>query len=286
VSKFASPKGIKILKKQLLIAVSGLALVILLFLFGKTSEPPKPVAQAADSHNHSFDIEDFIKEKKASLSATALAKMDSLEKRGSGTEKLLSLANFWKDSTKFYEPALFYQAEAAKLDNSEKNLNFAAQLFLEWLRVEKDEAKLEWETAQAIDLFQRAIKIDPQNDDLRIGLGSCYIYGYSQSSDPQQTLKGIQEILTVARKDSNNMKAQLMLGVGGMVSGQYDKAIARFNRVVKEQPTNLEAIAYLADAYAAAGKRAEAINWYTISKRLANNPHYSEEVDKRIKSLQ
>ena len=82
------------------------------------------------------------------------------------------------------------------------------------------------------------------------------------------------------------MKAQLMLGVGGLVSGQYDKAIVRFNKVIEKEPANLEAVAYLADAYAASGNKEEAIKWYTISKRLANNPHYSEEVDKRIKSLQ
>ena len=101
----------------------------------------------------------------------------------------------------------------------------------------------------------------------------------------EETMKGIQQLLSVARKDSNNMKAQLMLGVGGYISGQYDKAVERLLKVVKAQPDNLEAIAFLADAYAAKGNRDEAIKWYQISKRLANDPHYSKEVDERIKSL-
>ncbi|MEY2917206.1 MAG: hypothetical protein RIS73_920, partial [Bacteroidota bacterium] len=45
-------------------------------------------------------------------------------------------------------------------------------------------------------------------------------------------------------------------------------------------------IAFLADAYAAKGDKKEAIKWYTISKRLVNDPHYSQEVDERIKGLQ
>ena len=98
-------------------------------------------------------------------------------------------------------------------------------------------------------------------------------------------MKGIQQLLSVVRKDSNNMKAQMMLGVGGYVSGQYDKAIERLKKVVIAQPENLEAIAFLADAYAAKGDKAEAIKWYLISKRLVNNPHYSQEVDERIKTL-
>lgn len=57
-------------------------------------------------------------------------------------------------------------------------------------------------------------------------------------------MKGIQQILGVVRKDSNNMKAQMMLGVGGYVSGQYDKAIERLQKVVIAQPDNTEAIAF------------------------------------------
>jgi cytochrome c-type biogenesis protein CcmH/NrfG len=98
-------------------------------------------------------------------------------------------------------------------------------------------------------------------------------------------MKGIQQLLAVVRKDSTNMKAQMMLGVGGFVSGQYDKAIERLEKVVTAQPKNIEAIAFLADTYAANGNKQEAIKWYLISKRLVNDSHYSQEVDERVKQL-
>ena len=72
---------------------------------------------------------------------------------------------------------------------------------------------------------------------------------------------------------------------GGYVSGQYDKAIERLQKVIKAQPDNVEAVAFLADTYAAKGDKAEAIKWYTVSKRLVNDSHYSQEVDERIKTL-
>ena len=171
------------------------------------------------------------------------------------------------------------------MDKSEKNLTFAAQLILENLRAEQDEAKLNWKTAQAIALFEKAIELNPNNDDLKVGLGSCYILGKGRVGGPEETMKGIQQLLSVVRKDSNNMKAQMMLGVGGYVSGQYDKAVERLQKVIKAQPDNVEAVAFLADTYAAKGDKAEAIKWYTISKRLVNDPHYSQEVDERIKTL-
>ena len=281
------------MKNPYLLAGAGLLAVVLLFTLGRTTDTQKPViVPQAASNTKTFDVQQFISDAKAKLTpsqALYITKLENGISRGDVPAQQViaydGLANFWKDSIRSFEPYLFYLGEASKLDNSEKKLTFAAQLFLEGLRGEQDEAKLHWETSQAIDLFERAIKLDPENDDLRIGLGSCYVYGKGRSGNPQETMKGIQELLAVARKDSNNMKAQTVLGVGGLVSGQFDKALERFQRVVKNQPNNLEAIAYLADTYAAKGNKEEAIRWYNISKRLANNPHYTEEVDKRINSL-
>jgi tetratricopeptide (TPR) repeat protein len=264
-----------------------------MFFFGRTTEPKKPVvAGVAAQEAKMFDVQQFISKAKASLTPSQsiyLSKLENGISRGDVPAQQVTafqgLAAFWKDSMRMFEPYAFYISEAAKLDNSEKNLTFAAQLFLENLRGESDEAKLNWDTTEAIGLFEKAIQLNPANDDLRIGLGSCYVYGKGRSGDPQATMKGIQELLSVVRKDSTNMKAQMVLGIGGYVSGQYDKAIDRLKKVIDNQPTNMEAIAFLADTYAAKGDKAEAIKWYTISKKLANNPHYTEEVDRRINQL-
>ena len=239
-----------------------------------------------------FDVLQFIALEKAKLSTSQTLTVSKLETDLISSSDLPdqikaneALAAFWKDSAKSFEPYAFYISEGSKLDNSEKNLTFAARIFLDNLRAEKDLSKLNWETTKAIDLYERALKLNPENDDIKIGLGSCYIYGKGRSGDPQETMQGIQQLLSVVRKDSNNLKAQMMLGVGGLVSGQFDKSIERLNKVVTQQPQNGEAIAYLADAYAGKGDKANAVKWYNISKRLINNPHYAEEVDARIKSL-
>lgn len=282
------------MKKQLITVAAGIILVVVLFVFGKTTREPTQSLQEKDTvHGEkSFDIETFITDFKKSISpsrAVTLSKMENGISRGDVVSQQIkayqSLAAYWKDSLNSFEPYAYYISAAAKLDNSEKNLTFAARLFLDNLRSEADEIKLKWETEQAISLFEGALKINPENDDLRIGLGSCYIYGKGRSGNAQETMQGIQELLKVVRKDSTNMKAQMVLGVGGMVSGQYEKALERFKKVVEAEPGNVEAVAFLADAYAAKGEKEEAIKWYTVSKRLVNNPHYSEEVDQRIKTL-
>lgn len=238
----------------------------------------------------SFDIENFISKEKNNLSISQLNFLskieDSLTSSSNKINTYKSLAAFWKDSIHLFEPFAYYTEAASKLDNSEKSLTFAAQIFLEGLRGEDDLAKVDWESGEAISLYEKALTLNPENDDLKIELASCYIYGKGRSGDPQETMKGIQQLLSVVRKDSTNMKAQMVLGVGGYVSGQYDKAIARLNKVVTAQPDNFEATAFLADTYAAQGNKVEAIKWYNVSKRLSNNPDYNNEVDKRIKTLQ
>ncbi len=282
------------MKKQLILAGVGVILISLLFFFGRTTSNKKEDASAQVNNipQKTFDVLQFIAQEKAKLSPDRIVLLSNIENsisRGDVLSQQIkaneALANFWKDSVKLYEPYGFYTSLASKLVNSEKNLTFAARIFLDNLRGEKDEAKLAWKTNEAIDLFERAIKLNPNNDDLRIGLGSAYIYGKGRSGNPAETMQGILELVNVVKKDSTNMKAQLMVGVGGLVSGQFDKAIVRLQKVVTAQPQNAEAVAYLADAYAGKGNKAEAIKWYIVSKRLINNPHYTEEVDARIKTL-
>lgn len=281
------------MKKQLILAISGLTLVSLVFFFGRTTATKiKPIVSVQSSPVKEFSIQNLIEEKKKQLNPSQILFLTKLENsviRGNVTEQQIKantqLAGFWKDSIRSFEPYVYYLSEAAKLDKSEKNLTFAAQLILSNLRSEPDEAKLNWKTEQAIALFEKALEMNPASDDLKIGLASCYIFGKGRTGKPEETMKGIQQLLSVVQKDSNNMKAQMMLGVGGYVSGQYDKAIERLLKVVNRQPDNFEAIAYLADTYAAKGNNKEAVKWYLISKRLTNDPHYIQEVDERINSL-
>ena len=138
---------------------------------------------------------------------------------------------------------------------------------------------------EAKELFEKALQINPGNDSAKIGLGGSYIFGGS-AENPQEIMQGIQQILEVARKDSNNMYAQFMLGLGGIESKQFEKAIERLNRVVRNQPQNLEAIITLAEAYDQNGNKANAIQWYEAAKKIIGNDEMNKEIDQRIKALQ
>ena len=280
------------MKKQILLAAGALLITTLLFLFGKTSLPVDHSMNAKpEMAVQKFDIEQFINESKQKFSPAQTLQYNKLENvvRGDvqtqATESYLAMAKFWRDTIKVFEPYAYYTSRAAKLENSEKSLNFAGQLFLNGIRSETDPSKINWQTTQAVELFEKALAIDPNNTEAKIGLGSAYIFGNANSANPTEAMKGIQQLLAVVREDSTNMRAQLMLGIGGMVSGQTPNAIKRLEKVVAAEPNNIEAIAFLADAHASAGNKEEAIKWYEASKNLIKDPHYVEEVNNRIKQL-
>ncbi len=276
---------------RIFLAAGGLILLFVLLWFGKTTTTKVDIAPAEQAIPV-FNIQASISKAKLQLTPSQLVFVSKLENdisRGDvkiqAEKQFTQLSNFWKDSVGSFIPYAYYLSEAAKLDNSEKNLTFAARLILENMRREDSTAIKSWEAETAASLFEKALKLDPDNNDLKVGLGSCYVYGQGMIGDPQQTMKGIQQLLEVVRKDSNNMKAQMVLGIGSVISRQFDKAIERLKKVVTFDPRNLEAVSWLADAYAGAGDKQNATKWYEQSKHLVNNPAFSKEIDERIKAL-
>ncbi|MEO9021018.1 MAG: tetratricopeptide repeat protein [Ginsengibacter sp.] len=280
------------MKKRIILASAGILLVLGLFIFGKTTTVKKATPMAADMAAPKFNIKDTLAFEKGKLSPVQLVYVTNIENnisrgdvKNQSENQYTNLANFWKDSVASFIPYVYYLSEAAKLDNSEKKLTFAAQLIFENMRREANPGLKIWEAQTAASLYEQALKLNPDNDDLKIGLGSCYVYGEGMIGNAEQTMKGIQELLQVANKDSNNMQAQLVLGIGGVISNQYGKAIERLSKVVSFDPHNLEAVSWLADAYAATGDKQNATKWYEQSKHLVNNPAFSKEIDERIKQM-
>jgi tetratricopeptide (TPR) repeat protein len=279
-------------KQQMILVGGGLLLLILLFFFGNTTPPKKETPAIAQNTPHAvktIETEKLLTHAKERLTPQQIEKVTSLEnsvKRGDVKNQQLSvykqLASFWGDTVKLFEPYAYYTAQAAKLENSEKSLTFAAHLFLNNLKTESDPPMQNWLATNAKDLFQQALEINPANDSSKVGLGACYIFG-NISDNPMEGIAGIREVV---QRDPNNMFGQMILGLGGIRSGQYDKAIERFKIIADKEPDNLEAILNLAETYDRKGDKENARKYYKIVKGKIPNPEAQKELDDRIKALQ
>jgi tetratricopeptide (TPR) repeat protein len=281
-------------KQQVIVVISGIVILVIFYFFGNTTPPHKKPEQSATTQTagQSIDFKTILDAEKAKLSPSKLSSVNRLENaviRGDVKNQQIAadrqLAEFWKDSAENgFLAYAYYTSEAAKLENSEKSLTFAAQLFLNNLRGQDNPALKNWMSTESRELFERAEVLNPDNDSTRIGLGATYIFG-STGENPADVMKGIQTILEVTRRDSLNMYAQLMLGLGGMESGQYDKAIGRLLKVVHFDPGNLEAILSLGEAYEKTGNNASAKLWYMAAKKTTTNQELIDAIDERLKSL-
>ena len=267
----------------------GVLLVAGLYRFGRTTSFKNEIKKSAPiTSQNELTTDSILFRARNFLTPQQITWMNDLEQsviRGDVKSQKLDvfhqLAHFWKDSARIFEPYAWYEAEAARLENSEKSLTFAAHLLLENLRNEPDERLRKWKALQAKDLFERSLRINDQNDSTTVGLGACYIFG-NIADNP---MEGIQKLRQVVEKDSTNIFGQLVLGHASIISEQYDKAIDRFGKVLVLQPGNLEAILMTAEVYERKADRNNAIKWYTDALPFASNPELKVALEKRIEEL-
>lgn len=272
----------------------GIAILLVLGLYAATQKqlfgernraiPPSGVTAASPE----ISIDSILFHAKENLTGEQVTRLNGLENsisRGDVVSQKLhvyhQLANFWKDTARAFAPFAWYTAEAARLENSEKSLTFAARLFLEGLKNEENPQLKQWEAVQAKDLFERSLKINPANDSSKVNLGAVYLYGGLASP-----MEGISLIREVVERDSANIHAQITLGEASMVSGQLDKAIERFKTVNRLQPDNLEAIFRVAELYEQMHNKEAAVEWYKKSIPFIKIPGLKQEVEKRISQLE
>ena len=265
-------------------------MLIALLVWGKTVNPAKQITSPVAKETpvaESLDFNTVLNSGKKKLSPqqnSTLNKLETALKSAASQSKIdvyKRLATFWKDTGMLYEPYLFYTAEAAKLENSEKSLTFAAQQFINSLLEVADPAIQNWLATNAKVLFDKALAINPNNDSSKIGLGACYILG-NISNNP---MEGILPVKEIATKTPDNLFAQLILGLGGKKSGQFDKAIERFLIISNKEPNNVVIVLQLAECYEIKRDKENAKVWYKKAMALVDNVEIKKEIEKRISEL-
>lgn len=188
------------------------------------------------------------------------------------------LAKQW-DEVNQPAPAAFYYLELARKNNSFDDWLNAGTRFNDAYRFTQDSTMQAAFVLNAVEAFQHATKLKPDNLDAQAGLGVADVNG----GDPMP-MTGIGKLLAVVAKDPNNKVANLNLGMFAMKSGQYDKAVPRFKNLIAQKP-EVEPYFYLAESYKQLGMKKEAIEAYQKCKELAPDPDFGKRIDDYIKEL-
>ena len=230
-------------KTHLVLIISAIVLFVLLFIAPKIA----PKHSDGDGHDHSAE------NKAVSTNATldvylnlALNRLDPEKKKQSdkfiAAKQLDSVVVFW-DKLKRPDLAAFYTEELAKKESKVANWLKAGNRYYYAIQFIQDKTAIPVLYQSASRCFAKGLELEPNNVDAKIMLASCYVEG---SEDPMEGIKRLKEI---EKTDSNNVKLQLTFAFFSVKSGQLDKAITRFNNVIKIDSNYIEAYLHLADAY-------------------------------------
>ena len=276
--------------KQTLIIAAVILLTVFLFTRDiKGLVKPKketsgvPAGGQLTSAGSTINLTEVSTAAKNSINANLAAEITTLEnayKTASEDQKVNAakvLAEKWDDVEQAVPSALYLEIIAGK----ERNLNSwlaAGGRLMKAFDNTQDSLVSPVLLQKANAAYTNAVALDSTNLEAKTGLGITVVNGMGAP------MSGIAMLLDVIKKDPDNLKANMSLGTFAIKSGQFDKAITRFNGIIAKKPSP-DAYFYLATAYENLGKNKEAVEAYLNSKKLAANPTLSNFIDKKVAEL-
>ena len=229
----------------------------------------------------SFSINDYQVDAKNKLDSVSIAKLNSWESL-SDSNSLRNISGFWASINNAGLSAYFVEKLALKDGKVESWYNSAFRYLMASRNSDKMGEKLYF-TRKAINAFSKVLELDPSNLEAKANLGVCYVEGSQVLGT--QPMQGVLLLKEVLEKDSKNITALINLGYFSIQSGQYEKAIERFNQVLEFKPDYIDAYIYLADTYQRMGKKSEAIKVLETLKSKNKNPEIETNVNEFIQEL-
>lgn len=265
-----------------IIAILGSLTLFVLLLFANTRPPKVDKTKVAEA-NTGESFVNIVDEASANLTGEPKARISEWKKafdHATNPQKLMfsdSLIKTW-DQLKRPDIAAYYAEQKALIESKPEWWNNAGERYYNAVRfAKKDEHQALYQNAMRC--FEKTLSEQPGNLDAKTNLGACYVEG---TSDP---MKGIGLLREVIAKDSTHVNAQLNLAFFSVKSGQFEKAIERFNKVLVIKPDYLEAYLFLADAYERIGNKQKAIETLEKYVSVVDDATIKNEVKNYINKL-
>lgn len=269
--------------RQKLIILLAVVLAVLIYF-----APHLPSEKKQEASENASDYAPLIAEAKKNLNSEQRSVVDKLESQASNEEaenkKVVlydSIRKVWLSYKNPYMYAVYGQS-VAEIENTEQAWLNAGDAFMKAGKISNDANKANMYKS-AIKDFEKALAMNPANLSAKVKLGTCYVESASLLGN--QPMTGISLLREVLQKDSTNIEANLQLGLFSVTSQQYDKAIARFQRILRIDSTHIDMYVYLGDTYLSMGKKQEAIKSYENYRERVKDTLIIRNIDDYIKKL-
>ncbi|MCO5248823.1 MAG: tetratricopeptide repeat protein [Chitinophagales bacterium] len=270
-------------KNVSILSIIAILLIGVLYFGNFTKKNALPV----DNHQHeskTVSIDDYEQGQTNTLSEEDKAEINILKSnlsKAKGVDQKIDffhkIAHFWKGKSDVISN--YYLFRSAKHEGKYDSWMSVGDQFMTLLRNSDNQEIREISANFAMQSYEAALKINPDDNDLKLKAGSAYI---ESGTEP---MKGVSLIKEVTQSDPNNQEALILLARFSIMSGQFDKAKQHLDKVLEMNPVNTEAIFFMAITQAELGNSDKAIELLEVSKKMVNNPDYDAEIDVYINDL-
>lgn len=260
------------MRNQIILAFAGVVLV-LIFFYGFTNKPP---------HRSAFDT--LGNKLIDSLALPQEDKIIALQhdlKKASGSEKISALnelASVWMKAG-YLTIAGDYLRQKADAIPDYNNYMDAGNLLLDAMNTDTTQQMRVNVVYGSRYCYEKALELQPDDLDARIGLATVLVQGTSQP------MQGIQMLREIDEQHPGNIKVNTTLGNFSIMSGQFDKAIERFTAVLQKDSLNLQSRYFLAEAYLGKQDTAAAIKTLENGLLLVQDAKVAEGIRQDINNL-
>jgi len=271
-------------RQQLVVVIAAISLVLILFSLPKVllNKEEKELENSA-----AFDKEQQKAPKKEHgiVSFKGRDKMkaevikDKLLKSDLAQSRILldSLSSVY-NSNGFYDSTAYYYERTLKKYNSTSNvIAIGDATYKAYYFATDDESAAGW-ALKTQEYYQKALNQDSSLLDIKARMAMTYTKG----KNPMKAVLTLREVLD---KDPENEQALLNIGLLSVQSGQFEKAVERFKKLLTVNKKNWLGMFYLGIAYNELGKKDLAKDCFTQVKANENEVQIKEAAEQYLKQL-
>lgn len=264
-------------KEQFLVLLGGFALVFLIYFFGKTKQPEAAKTRTASGQLDFDEYEALQISMLPSDDADRVRRLKSALVTRPGISRYKELSETWESFGNYSLGAIYFY-EAAVFNSDSVSWEAAGDKIMSAYSVYGDSLISNNLLTFAVASFKNARQAAPRDLDIRMKLAETYV----ESPEP---MKGIVILRELADSIPDYIPAQMRLGRLSLQTGQYERAIERFQNVLKLNPVDTEALYFLALSNQGAGNPEEAVRLLEVCKQLVDNPAFTQEINVYIDEL-
>lgn len=263
--------------KRLILIAGACTLFVLLYFAPKVLEK-KAENIATEGSNNANALNSNL-DVYLSVSIKALnEKQTELYKRFFNAKNADSLLLFWDQLKRPDLSAYFLEVKAKEKPNAE-NWLLAGKKYFNATQFCQDKSEIPVLFQCALRCFDKTLSYSPLNTEAKIFKASCLVEGAGNPMD------GIAILKNVEKTDSNNVQLQLTFAFFSVKSGQLDKAVDRFFKVLRADSNYIEAYLHLADVYEQQHQPEKTIKMLQKYSAKTTDPTSKAEIEKYIQQL-